>query len=156
MGEKDSTNTQQKAVFDAFAAWRRGDFELAPVTELLGISPLKIGPGSASISMPADRRLHNVFGTVHGGLLCAMADVAMGVALATKLDGEAFTTLQQSMEHLRAPAEGAILARAEVVRRGGRSAHLRCSLDQGERAIAIATSTCLVYPIPGNPDPGSA
>lgn len=139
-------SAQQEAVFAAFDAWKRGETALAPVTELLDISPVEVGEGSAAISMPAASKLHNAFGAVHGGLLCAMADVAMGLALATVLDGEGFTTLEQSIDHLRATGEGEITARAEVARRGRRSAHLACVLEQDGKEIARASSVCLVFP----------
>lgn len=140
-------NQQQEAVFKAFSAWQRGEFELAPVTGLLHVSPLEIAPGLAVVSMPAARDLHNVFGSVHGGLLCALADVAMGIALATELDHEAFTTLQQSMDHLRRTGDTPLVARAEVARKGKRSAHLTCAVEQDGKAVATATSVCLVYPL---------
>lgn len=84
-------------------AWKRGEAELAPVTRLLGIAPLKIGDGMVRLTMPAGAAHHNAFGTVHGGLLCAVADVAMGAALATVLDdNEGLTTLEQHIDHLGA------------------------------------------------------
>jgi acyl-coenzyme A thioesterase PaaI-like protein len=72
---------QQNAVFETFERWRSGDQELAAVTELLGLRPRELESGRTVLTMAADRRNHNVFGTIHGGLLCAFADVAMGVAL---------------------------------------------------------------------------
>jgi uncharacterized protein (TIGR00369 family) len=116
------------------------------VTELLGIRPVEIGDGKAVLEMEAGRPHHNVFGTVHGGLLCALADVAMGLALATKLENEGFSTLQQQMEHVRSRSEARLTARAQVVHRGRRVAHLRSSIaDADGNLVAEASSVCLVF-----------
>ena len=136
---------QQEAVFAMFSSWERGEFELAPVTDLLGIRPVEIGEGRATLAMEAGKSHHNVFGTVHGGLLCALADVAMGVALAATLDNEGFTTLHQQMDHVRGIAESRLLASAEVTHRGRRVGHLRCALTNSEdQLIAEASSVCLI------------
>lgn len=138
-------SSQQEAVFAMFASWKRGEVELAPVTGLLGIAPVEIGEGRAALEMDAGKAHHNVFGTVHGGLLCAFADVAMGVALAATLDNEGFTTLHQQMDHVRGIVESRLLASAEVTHRGRRIGHLRCAIsDDRDRLIAEASSVCLI------------
>lgn len=141
---------QQQAVLDTFAAWQRGETHLAPVTRLLGITPVSLEPQRAVIAMDAGNDHHNVFGTLHGGLLCALADVAMGIALATTLQGEGFTTLEQAMSHLRSVSEARLVATGSVVRRGRQAAHLDCTIAQEDgREIARATSSCLVFPLGG-------
>lgn len=145
-----SASAQQQAVFDMFAAWQRGEMQLAPVTELLGIAPVSIGAGRAELAWPATSAHHNVMGTVHGGLLCAFADVATGVALATLMDGEGFTTLHQAMEHLRPTAGSDLVARAEIVRRGRQAAHATCAIEDADgRLLARASSVWSVFPLSG-------
>jgi uncharacterized protein (TIGR00369 family) len=127
-------------------AWMRGEAELAPVTALLGIAPLEIGGGVTRVAM-AIREAHlNAFGTVHGGLLCALADVAMGAALATVLeDDEGFATLEQHMDHLRPARESQLVATARVMHRGGSAGHLHCDIEEGEgQVIARASCVCLI------------
>ena len=68
-------------------------------------------------------------GTVHGGVLCDLADVAMGVALATVIaEGESFATLQLQMSYLQPVREGVVRAQARLLHRGRSSAHLECDL----------------------------
>src|ERR1700730_2990982 len=62
--------------------WLAAELELAPITALLGVRPVALGAGEARIEMTAEERLHNAMGTVHGGVLCDLADVAMGAAVA--------------------------------------------------------------------------
>lgn len=127
-------------------AWLAGERELAPVTALLGVRPVALGRGEARIELVAGERLHNAMGTVHGGIFCDLADVAMGAALATlAADGESFTTLQLQMSYLLPVVEGRLSAHARVVRRGRGTAHLECDLEDGEgRLVARATSVCAI------------
>jgi uncharacterized protein (TIGR00369 family) len=142
----DATARQQ-AAFEIFEAWRRREAELAPVTELLGIRPLAIADGTASLSLEADPRHHNPFGAVAGGVYSALADVAMGVALATKLEGEGISTLQQQIEHIRSTSESHLTARAQVLHRGRRVANLRCTIVDAEgHLLADASSVWLIFP----------
>lgn len=135
----------------AVEAWRSGERPLAPVTTLLGVEPVDIGEGRAAVAMEVGEAHHNPYGSVHGGLLCALADVAMGLAVATTLDGEGFTTLEQHMDHMRSVREGRVVASASVTRRGRRAAHVACEIveDDGGRVLAHATCVCLVFGLEG-------
>ena len=126
--------------------WRAGELELAPITGLLGIRPLSAGDGRAELEMDAGARLHNAMGTLHGGVLLDLADVAMGVAMATQLDdGETFSTVQSSVSYLRPVVEDRLTAAAEVVHRGRTTAHLECEVRDGEgRPVARVTSVCSI------------
>lgn len=126
--------------------WLAGELELAPITELLGVRPVSLGEGEARIELAAGKNLHNAMGTVHGGIFCDLADVAMGAALATvTAEGESFTTLQLHMSYFLPVVEGRLGARARVVRRGRTTAHLECELEDGEgRLVARASSVCAI------------
>ena len=123
-------------------AWLAGERELAPITGLLGVRPVSLGDGEAIVEMTAGERVHNAMGTVHGGVLCDLADVAMGVALATvTADGESFATLQLQIGYLAAVREGVLRASARVLHRGRGAAHLEFDLHDGEgRLVARASS----------------
>ena len=104
----------------------------------------RLGEGEAKIELTAGKHLHNAMGTVHGGIFCDLADVAMGAALATlTAEGESFSTLQLQMSYLLPVVEGSLSAHARVVRRGRTTAYLECDLEDGEgRLVARATSVC--------------
>lgn len=137
---------------DYVAKWLAGELELAPITSFLEIRPVSLGDGEARIELTADRRLHNAMGTVHGGILCDLADVAMGAALATVTEeGESFTTLQLQTSYFLPVVDGRVSAHARVVRRGRATAHLECDLEDGEgRLVARTTSVCSIRV--ANPD----
>lgn len=126
--------------------WLAGDLELAPITKLLGVRPVSLGEGEARIELTAGEHLHNAMGTVHGGIFCDLADVAMGAALATvTAEGESFSTLQLQMSYFLPVVDGRLGAHARVVRRGKGTAHLECDLEDGEgRVVARATSVCAI------------
>lgn len=126
--------------------WLAGERELAPITAFLGVRPVALGEGEARIELTVGERLHNAMGTVHGGILCDLADVAMGAALATvTADGESFTTLQLQMSYFLPVVEGRLGAHARLLRRGRTTAHLECDLEDGEgRLVARATSVCAI------------
>ena len=126
--------------------WLAGELELAPITTLLGVRPVALGEGEARVELTASERLHNAMGTVHGGVLCDLADVAMGAALATvTADGESFTTLQLQMSYFLPVVDGRLGAHARVLRRGRGTAHLECDLhDSEDRLVARATSVCAI------------
>jgi len=100
--------------------------------------------------MPASSSHHNPMGTVHGGILCDLADASMGTALASLLkEGETFTTVELAA-HFFAPVRECILtAQAKVVRRGRTMAYVECEvIDEGGRLVGKFNSTCLIIAWP--------
>jgi uncharacterized protein (TIGR00369 family) len=84
-------------------------------------------------------------GTLHGGVLCDIADAAMGMAYAATLeDDESFTTLELKINFLRPVWRSRLVADGVVVQRGRTVGLTECSItDEKGRLIAKATSTCL-------------
>jgi len=84
-------------------------------------------------------------GTLHGGVLCDIADVAMGLAYGAMLEeGETFTTLELKINFLRPVRSARLRADGIVVQKGKTVGLAECSVtDERGRLIAKATSTCL-------------
>ena len=82
-----------------------------PIMKTLGIRLIEVGEGTASMEMETKTELHsNPMGTIHGGVLCDIADAAIGTAHFTTLtEGESFT---MSMVSARPYPAGIALARA--------------------------------------------
>ncbi len=130
---------------DFVERWMRGEIPLAPIATLLNVTPLSLGKGSASVTMEAGASHHNAMGTVHGGVFGDLADVAMGIALATVAgEGETFATLELHISYFRPVTAGRLTANARVVHRGRETAHLECDLSEGDRLVARARSVCLI------------
>ena len=123
----------------------RGELPPPPVAGLVGFELTSVEEGRALIELEADERHANPMGTLHGGVLCDIADAAMGIAYASTLrEGETFTTLELKINYLRPFWVGKLLARGRVVS-GGRTIGLtECEVsDEQGRLIAKATSTCM-------------
>jgi uncharacterized protein (TIGR00369 family) len=123
----------------------RGDAQPPPVAQLLGIRLVSVGDGEVVFEMDVEPEHANPMGTVQGGVICALADAAMGLAYASRLEeGETFTTLELKMNYLR-PVTGGTLVAAGRVLHAGRTIGLTSSdVADGEgRKVAHATSTCM-------------
>jgi uncharacterized protein (TIGR00369 family) len=101
--------------------------------------------GESLMWMDVEDRHANPMGTVHGGILCDIADAAMGTAyFSTLAEGESFTTLELKINFLRPFWTGRITARGRVVQRGRTVGMAECELeDEQGRLIAKASSTCM-------------
>ena len=91
-----------------------------PVARLVGIRAVSFGEGKSVLELDVDERHANPMGTLHGGILCDIADLAMGAACwSTLADGESFTTLELKINFLKPVWSGCLAAHARV-RKGGR------------------------------------
>jgi uncharacterized protein (TIGR00369 family) len=116
-----------------------------PVARLIGLIEKSVEPGRAVFEMEADERHHNPLGTLHGGIYCDLADIAMGYAYAaTLVEGETFTTVELKINFLRAVRKATLIAEAKVVKAGTSVGYLECEVkDQSGRLVAKAASTCM-------------
>jgi len=116
-----------------------------PVADLLGIDRVSFGDGKCTMKLDAGEQHANPMGTIHGGILCDLADAAMGMAFFTTCaDGETFTTLELKINFLRPFWTGTLLAHGRVVSRGKTVGLTLCDVfDEHDRLIAKATSTVM-------------
>ena len=119
-----------------------------PVAITVGFEPVSIEKGSAVFKLETKLQRHaNPMGTVHGGILCDLADGAMGMACASLLaEGESFTTLELKINFLRPVREATLEARAKAVHAGKLMVYLECEVVSvpDERLVAKVNSTCLI------------
>lgn len=118
----------------------------APVAKLVGFEVGEIAEGRAVGHLDAGPQHANPMGTLHGGILCDLADAAMGIAFTTTLGpDESFTTLELKINFLRPFWTGRLRAEAKVANRGKTVGLVECSVvDERQRLIAKASSTCLI------------
>src|SRR5277367_2255793 len=117
-----------------------------PIGRLLGFEIKERGEGRAVVMLKAGPQHANPMGTLHGGVLCDIADAAMGVAFAgTLAAGESFTTIELKINFFRPVWEATLKAESKVVRRGSTVGYVECEItDESARLVAKAASTCLV------------
>jgi uncharacterized protein (TIGR00369 family) len=123
----------------------RGELPPPPVAQLIGFTLTDVEPGRAVIAFEATPRHANPMGTLHGGVLCDIADAAMGMAYAATLDeGETFTTLELKMNFLKPVRSGRLVATGRVVKAGHTVGLVECDVvDDKDRLVARASSTCM-------------
>src|SRR6266704_6523296 len=123
----------------------RGEAPAPPVARLVGFDVVAVAPGRAVFEMEAGPQHANPMGTLHGGILCDIADAAMGMAFASTLaPEESFTTIELKINFFRPVWEAALKADGKVVRRGNSLGYVECEItDDRGRLVAKAVSTCL-------------
>ncbi len=117
-----------------------------PIGRLIGFQAKKIGGGKATVEFEAGPQHANPMGTLHGGVLCDIADAAMGMAFASTLaPEESFTTLELKINFFRPVWQAQLKAEGTVVQRGRTIGYTECAITDAEnRLIAKASSTCMV------------
>ncbi len=124
---------------------RQGKASPPPIAQLIGFNLTEFGPGWTRVEFEAGERHANPMGTLHGGILCDIADAAMGMAYASQLgEGESFTTLELKINFLRPVWQAKLTAEAKVVHQGHTTGLVECDiLDERRRLVAKVSSTCL-------------
>ena len=117
-----------------------------PISELIGFEVSEASEGRVIVVLEAGTRHFNPMGTVHGGILCDIADAAMGIAFATTLaPGESFTTVELKINFLRPVRQAQLRAEGRVVQRGRTIGYVECEItDENGKLVAKSNSTCLV------------
>src|SRR5712691_12529135 len=123
----------------------RGELPPAPVATLIGFKLVSARPGEAVVELQADERHANPMGTLHGGVLCDIADAAMGIAYACALEeGESFTTIEMKINFLKPVWNARLKAVGRVVKKGRTVGLVECDVtDEKKHLVARASSTCL-------------
>jgi uncharacterized protein (TIGR00369 family) len=116
------------------------------VARLIGFEAKDIGDGRATAVLVAGPQHANPMGTLHGGILCDIADAAMGMAFASTLGPEeSFTTVELKINFFRPVWEARLRAEGRVVQRGRTIGYMECTVtDEENRLVAKAASTCMV------------
>jgi uncharacterized protein (TIGR00369 family) len=124
----------------------RGELPAPPIARLIGFQLTGVRPGEAVVELEASDTHANPMGTLHGGVLCDIADAAMGIAYASTLDdGESFTTLELKINFLRPVWKDKLRATGKVVKRGRVVGMVECDVTNADGAlVARSSSTCMV------------
>jgi uncharacterized protein (TIGR00369 family) len=122
-----------------------GGFPDPPIAQLIGLRMISLLPGESRLELDAGPQHANPMGTLHGGVLCDLADLAMGAAYASTLDsGETFTTLELKINFLKPVWKETLFAVGRIVNRGRTIGMVECDItDSQGRLVAKSTSTCM-------------
>jgi uncharacterized protein (TIGR00369 family) len=116
-----------------------------PIADLIGFTLTAVSPGEAVIELTAGRQHANPMGTLHGGVLCDIADAAMGIAYASTLaEAETFATLELKINFLKPVWKTKLRAIGRLVKGGKTVGLLECDItDEQQNLVARASSTCM-------------
>ena len=116
------------------------------VSRLIGFEAKDVADGHATVTLSAGPQHANPMGTLHGGILCDIADAAMGLAFASTLaPEETLTTVELKINFFRPVWQARLKAEGTVVQRGQTMGYVECTItDEENRLVAKAASTCMV------------
>lgn len=125
-----------------------------PVARLIGFDLTKVSKGKARVELDAGPQHANPMGTLHGGVICDVADAAIGIAYLTTLGpGESFTTMELKVNFLRPVWDAHLTADASILKKGRTTGLVVCRItEDGGKLVAYATGTCMT--IGGQPGSG--
>lgn len=119
----------------------------ATIATTLGIEAVSLDEGTAILKMTTDTAKHaNPMGTIHGGVLTDLADLAMGTAFSTVLgEDESFTTIELKINYLKPVWNDTLRATAKVIKTGRTVGLIECEVhDSKGSLVAYTTSTCMI------------
>lgn len=112
----------------------------------LGFKVVDVGPGTATVELISDTNRHaNPMGTIHGGVLCDIADAAIGTCHAAGLaPDQSFTSIDLQINFFRPFWNGRLRAVAKPVNVGRQISRYVCDiLRDDHKIIAQVTSTVM-------------
>ncbi|HUK96451.1 MAG TPA: PaaI family thioesterase [Gaiellaceae bacterium] len=122
-----------------------GEEQGAMVADLIGMRMIEAEVGRVTFELDVGPQHTSPPGTLHGGILCDLADAAMGCANLSRLEPEElFTTVELKINFLKPVLEGRLTAVGSVIRAGRTLALTDCRItDEEDALVAYATSTCM-------------
>ena len=127
-----------------------GRLPVPPIMSTLGFGPAEAQEGRVVFTLRPGEFHLNPLGTVHGGVISTLLDTAAACAVHSTLPaGTGYTTVDLTSTFLRPvrAGDGELRAVGTVLSRGRRTALGQAQLlDERDRLVAHATSTCLLLP----------
>jgi uncharacterized protein (TIGR00369 family) len=137
---------------EAMRAIRDGVLPPPPIAMLVRMSVLDLEGGRVEFGCELDESVYNPIGVVHGGLVSTLLDTVVGCAVHTTLpQGVGYTSIELKVSYLRPvhATSGPLRAVGRVVKPGSRVAFAEGEVrDAAGRAVATASSSLLVFPLP--------
>ena len=123
----------------------------SPYYQAMGMSILAIDEGRVRLRIDVQPSQLNADGIVHGGVLPAIADGAMGNALRTLYGSAAqVLTAEMHLHYLRPVSGGALVAEGRVVRSGRRVSFAEVDIrnEANDKLAAKGNGIFVIQPLP--------
>jgi acyl-coenzyme A thioesterase 13 len=121
-------------------------FRTSPVLELIGPLYCRGEGKDLVLALRVEARHCNARGTIHGGILATLADVALGYTMAfASTPPTSLVTASMTLDFAGTAKIGDwIEAAVDVLKQGGRLAFANCYITVGEQRIVRASAVFLV------------
>ena len=130
-----------------------GKFPSPPIMQTIEPFDCTAEPGVVVMHSVPGFRHYNPIGSVHGGYAATLLDSAMGLAVHSMLPaGMGYTTLEFKISFIRGMTKdtGPVRSEGRTLNVGRRAATAEARItDSSGRLLAHATTTCLVFELPG-------
>ena len=138
----------QMSGLDYLQAMGDGKIPFPPLLHTLDFRPTHLEKGKVIFSFQPQEFHYNPIGSVHGGVISAILDSAMGCTLHSILEaGSGYTTLELKVNFLKAITTkiDELHAVGKIIHAGGRTALVEAQLiDKDNTVYAHGVSTCLI------------
>lgn len=126
---------------------RVADLESGNFWKHIGMTTVVGDDGKTRIRLPVNENLKQFYGNVHGGVIAALLDTAIAVAVNQQLDpGEGASTVEININYLRSISEGTLWAEGKVIKKGRNIVVAQGEIKNDEGQImAIGTATFMAY-----------
>ena len=145
---KGATEARTMSGYDYLQAMGEGKLPFPPIMHTLDFQVKSMEKGSVVFSFVPQEFHYNPIGSVHGGVITAILDSAMGCSLHSLLEpGVGYTTLELKVNFIKAInlKNGELRAIGKVIHNGSRSALTEAQLvDENGTLYAHAVSTCMI------------
>lgn len=134
-----------------FMAMLDGEFPLPPLLYTLGFEKPTLTSDEVIFPFQPQEYLYNTVGTVHGGVISAVLDSAMGCTLQSTLPaGYSFSTLELKVNFLKPihSKTGKLLTKTKMIHKGKTIALLQSNICNDNGTVyAFGTSTCIIVKV---------
>jgi uncharacterized protein (TIGR00369 family) len=118
---------------------------------LMGIEVVNVEAGSAVLSMEVRHDMLNGMGWLQGGMLAALADEAMALAIYPLLaENEGIATISESTTFIKGIRDGVIIAEGRVIKKGRRVAFTDGEVRMGNAEKTVLSRTSAAFAVTTN------
>lgn len=121
------------------------DRSLGGLPDYLGVRTVEVGPGTMTAELDVRAELLNPFGTLHGGVITALADHVLGAVLYPVIPtGSWAATTQLNLNFTARVSDGTLTARAVIISLAKRTAVVRIDIHNHDRLAGAAQGTVTI------------
>lgn len=124
---------------------RAKKLEEGPIWKFLDSSIIEAEDGKSVVEMPINDDIKQMYGTVHGGIIGTLIDMAMASAVTSLMSNEEnAVTVDLSVHYLNGAKKGTLIGKGRVIKKGRRMAFLEADVWNDNQLVAKGTASFMV------------